>query len=329
MAMISQPESKEQILSAFQKLLTEKKKHESKVSTKGEEAEKEKNKELIEVAATYTVDSIVNGMASLQLNFGSIINEVSERLTTEITKLDELKRAISIENQHLEKLQQIRLVADALHILTQEHQEKLKTLENQATLQKEAIEKEQTQLRKTWEKEQAEFEIAVAEEQELLIKQRNQQEADYEYEVERLRKMELDSYEQFKRQQERSLSEENKEKEKDWLEREKVLQANQAEFEENEKKIASFEEELKKAYIKAKEDAIKEADREAKVKTDLLEKDWESTQQGYDLKIASLESTIERQNEQINNLMAQLQEVTKQAQELAMRAFQSSSKQAQ
>jgi len=324
MATSSQPESKEQILSAFQKLLAEKKKHESKVSTKGEEAEKEKNKELIELASTYTVDSIVNGMASLQLNFGGIIHDVSSRLTTEVAKLDELKRSIAIETDRLDNLRQIRLVADALHILNQEHQEILATLENQAKLQTETIEKEKTQLRKAWSKEQADFEVAVAEENELLVKQREQEQADYAYELERLRKVEIDEYEEAKRQQERSLSEENKEKEKDWKQREKFLQANQAEFEENEQKIAGFEEELKQAYIKAKEDAIKEADRDAKVKADLLEKDWEATQQGYDLKVASLEGTIERQNEQINNLMAQLQEVTQQAQQLAMRAFQSS-----
>lgn len=328
MAIISQPETKEQILSAFQKLLAEKKKNESKVYTKEEEAKKEKNQELIEVAANYTVDSIVNGMAALQLNFGSAIHDLSERLSTEVSKLDELKQAIAIENQHLENLQQIRLVADALHILNQEHQEKLQTLESQATLQKETIEKEKNQLRKAWEKEQAEFTLSVTEENELLVKQRTQEKADYDYEIDRLRKVELDRYEQAKREQERTLKEQNQEKEKDWQEREKYLTDHQAEFAENEKKIAGFEEELKKAYIKAKEEAIKEAEREAKVKTDLFEKDWESTQQGYDLKVASLEATISRQNEQINNLIAQLQEATKQAQELAMKAFQSSSKDA-
>ena len=324
MAIISQPETKEQILSAFQKLLAEKKKNESKVYTKEEAAKKEKNQELIEVAATYTVDSIVNGMASLQLNFGSIIHDLSARLSTEFSKLDELKQAIAIEKQHLENLQQIRLVADALHILNQEHQEKLQTLENQAALQKKVIEKEKNQLRKAWEKEQAEFELSVAEENELLLKQRAQEKADYDYEMERLRKVEMDRYEETKRQQQRSLKEQNEEKEKDWQVREKYLEDNQAEFAENENKIAGFEEELKKAYIKAKEEAIKEAEREAKVKTDLFEKEWESTQQGYDLKVTSLEATIQRQNEQINNLIAQLQEATKQAQELAMKAFQSS-----
>ncbi len=328
MAIISQPETKEQILSAFQKLLAEKKKNESKVYTKEEEAKKEKNQELIEVAANYTVDSIVNGMAALQLNFGSAIHDLSERLSTEVSKLDELKQAIAIENQHLENLQQIRLVADALHILNQEHQEKLQTLESQAALQKETIDKEKTQLRKAWEKEQAEFALSVTEEDELLVKQRTQEKADYDYEIDRLRKVELDRYEQAKREQERTLKEQNQEKEKDWQQREKYLTDHQAEFAENEKKIAGFEEELKKAYIKAKEEAIKEAEREAKVKTDLFEKEWESTQQGYDLKVASLEATIQRQNEQMNNLIAQLQEATKQAQELAMKAFQSSAKDA-
>jgi hypothetical protein len=328
MAIISQPETKEQILSGFQKLLAEKKKNESKVYTKEEEAKKEKNQELIEVAANYTVDSIVNGMAALQLNFGSAIHDLSERLSTEVSKLDELKQAIAIENQHLENLQQIRLVADALHILNQEHQEKLQTLESQAALHKETIDKEKTQLRKSWEKEQAEFALSVTEEDELLVKQRTQEKADYDYEIDRLRKVELDRYEQAKREQERTLKEQNQEKEKDWQQREKYLTDHQAEFAENEKKIAGFEEELKKAYIKAKEEAIKEAEREAKVKTDLFEKEWESTQQGYDLKVASLEATIQRQNEQMNNLIAQLQEATKQAQELAMKAFQSSAKDA-
>lgn len=326
MAIISQPETKEQILSAFQKLLAEKKKNESKVYTKEEEAKKEKNQALIEVATTYTVDNIINGMAALQLDFGSIIHDLSARLSTEVSKLDELKQAIAIEKQHLENLQQIRLVADALHILNQEHQEKLLTLENQANLEKELISKEKTQLRKAWEQEQREFELFVAEKNELLLKQRAQEKADYDYEVQRLRQVELDLYEATKRQQQRELKEQNDLKEKEWRSREKYLQDHQAEFAENENKIAGFEQQLKQAYIKAKEEAIKEAEREAKVKTDLLEKDWEATQQGYDLKLASLEGTIQRQNEEINNLIAQLQAATKQAQELAMKAFQYTSK---
>jgi len=62
MSQATPKDSKEQILKAFRQLLAEQKQIESKVATKEEEAEKEKNKELLEVASTYTVDSIVNGM---------------------------------------------------------------------------------------------------------------------------------------------------------------------------------------------------------------------------------------------------------------------------
>jgi hypothetical protein len=50
-------DSKTKILEAFQRLIAEKQKIDSKVATKEEEAEKEKNKKITEIASTYTVDS--------------------------------------------------------------------------------------------------------------------------------------------------------------------------------------------------------------------------------------------------------------------------------
>lgn len=100
-----------------------KKKLESKIATKQEEADKAKSQEILQAASAYTVDSIVKGLADLQLEFGSILNALSEKLAQENSKLDELNRAIEIETQRLQELQQIRVVADTLDILSQEHQE--------------------------------------------------------------------------------------------------------------------------------------------------------------------------------------------------------------
>jgi hypothetical protein len=146
--MVATKDTKDQIYKAFQQILTEKKKIESRIATKEEEAEKEKNKQVLEVASTYTIDSIVKGLADLQLEFGNIINGLSEKLDRESSKLDELKRGIDVENQHLQELQQIRVVADALHLLTQEHQENLKTLEENTANEREALEKDIAEKRK-------------------------------------------------------------------------------------------------------------------------------------------------------------------------------------
>ncbi len=313
--------SKAKILQNFQQILAENKKIESKVETKEQEAEKAKNKQLLEVASTYTIDSIVKGLADLQLDFGSVINGLSEKLSAESSKLDELKRGIEIETAQLQQLQQIRVVADALYILTQEHQEKITALEQSAASQREVIEKDTIQKRKVWEKEQQEFDTTFEERSTLIIKERQQETADYRYELDRSRKVETDEYEETKRKLERELQQSTREKEKNWVEREKVLSDNQAEFAKNQTKASGFEEELKQAHVKAKEEAIQEVSREAKVKADLVDKEWEGTKQGYELKVQSLQQTIGRQAEQIAEISAQLQATMKQAQDLAMKAF--------
>jgi hypothetical protein len=60
-------DSKQQLVQAFQLIRTERRKLESKIATKQEEAEKAKNQEILTAASTYTVDSIVKGLADLQL----------------------------------------------------------------------------------------------------------------------------------------------------------------------------------------------------------------------------------------------------------------------
>lgn len=323
--MVATKDSKEQIFKAFEKILADRKKIDSKIATKEEEAEKAKNTQILAVASTYTIDSIVKGLADLQLEFGGIVNKLTEKLTTEACKLDELKRAIDIETKHLQELQQIRVVADVLHLFTQAHQEDLKALDQKATDHREAIAKDTAQKQALWEKEQAEFASKIQEQNQLLTQERQQQEADYQYELERERKIETDDYEELKRIQERELQEANQEKEKLWSEREKILAEHQPLLEEYQKKVEGFPAELDEAAKKAREEAIKEVHQDAKIKSELLEKEWESTKQGYEFKIQSLEQNIQRQTEQIANITTQLQEALKQSQTLAMRAFDSSS----
>ncbi|MEM8640610.1 MAG: hypothetical protein AAGG51_17600 [Cyanobacteria bacterium P01_G01_bin.54] len=316
--------SKTEILKAFERLLHERDRRPPQVATKEEEAEQQQNSALLERVATYTVDQIVNGTAALQLEFGEAIQTLAERLQGETDKLDELKKAIAVETRHLEQLQQIQIVADALYILRQEHTAKLQTLTDTTTEQREAITKAATQTRKLWQKEHAEFETRQTEALALRDRQREQETTDYAYEMERARRIAQDEYEEQERQQTRELAEQNATKEKDWTEREQELQAHAEEFSEHQTQIEGFEEQLKATFEAAKVEAIREADRDAKVKSDLQEKAWTAEEQGYDLRLNSLEATIERQIAQIAELTEQLQAATQQAQSLAMQAFPSS-----
>jgi hypothetical protein len=325
MTQVAGKDGKAKILEDFQKIIAERQKIESRVATKEEEAEKEQNKLVVAAVSQYTVDSIVRGLADLQLEFGGVVNGLSTRLTTETTKLDELKKAIAVETRHLDELKQTRVVADALHILTQEHQENLRLLEERLQRDRESLEKDLTETRKTWQREQEEFDIALNESNEVLSRERQRQEADYEYEIVRSRKIATDEFEETKRQIEQEIQQTTQVKEKQWTERERILSDNQTLLTEYQNKIATILTELDEAIKKSREEGIREANPEAKVKADLFEKEWESSKQGYDLQIQALEAKIQRQTEQITEISTQLQTTLRQSQELAMRAFQTSS----
>ncbi len=314
--------SKEQIMSALQQLLKQKQVDESEIETKEQIAEKEKNQGLLSKVADYTVDNIVNRMAKVQLDFSSLTQEIAKRLETESEVVTELKKAIQVEQDKLVELRQVRLVADALYILRQEHEEKTRFLENQIEQEKSQILEQQENNRKMWAREEAEFATLIEESQELLRRQREQQESDYSYQVEVERKRETDEYEETKRIQERELRLANQEKNKRWEEREAILAEQEEEFEANQEKIASFEETITTEVNKARGEAIKEATKDAQVRGELIEKEWEGTKQGFEFTITSLENTISRQNEEIEAIMKQLENATTQAQNLALRAFQ-------
>ncbi len=326
MTIAASKDGKQQLMQAFQQILVERKKLESKIATKLEVADKVKNKQILEVASTYTVDSIVKSLADLQLEFGSIVNSLSDKLGKENSKLDELNRAIEVETQYLQELQQIRTVADTVDILTQEHREKLRILEQDSISKRETLEKEIAQTRKDWQKEQTQYDEVVQAENELLLKQRQQETEEYQYKLENTRKINADAYEAKKRNLEREVLESTQDKDKSWAEREKMLKDNQPLFAEYQKKVAAFPVELEEAVKKAREEAIKETSQKAKVEADLFEKEWEATKQSYELKIRSLEETIQKQVEQIDGISVQLQATLKQAQDLAMRAFDGSAK---
>ncbi|MEL6929931.1 MAG: hypothetical protein AAFO95_15000 [Cyanobacteria bacterium J06600_6] len=322
MSLTNVKEDREEIVIAFNQLLKRYQQNQSRIATKEEEVAKVKNRALVAKTVDYTVDNIVNGMASLQLVFGNVVGELAERLANESYKLEELKKAIAVEREHLERLEQVRLVADTIYILDQEQEAKTATLTADTAKNKAQINQEIITTQQKWQIEQAEFQSKAEETSASFVQKRAREAADYEYELERQRTIEQDEYETDRRLQEIAIAELETAKNKDWSEREKYLQSHKREFTEHQEAIAGFETKLNEEYNQAKGKAIKEADGKHKVAAELKEKEWSATKQGYELKIASLTTVVEHQTEQIGEIAAQLQEVNTQAQNLAMQAFQ-------
>jgi hypothetical protein len=154
-------------------------------------------------------------------------------------------------------------------------------------------------------------------------KERQQKEADYQYELERTRKREADEYAARKIALERQIAEENITREADWIEREKVLAEQKDTLERYRTLAASYPKELEEATEKARQEAVNEVHEEAKVQAELFEKEHAASKKVYELQVTSLQETIDRQANQIEQLSIQLQAALKQVQDLAAKAVTS------
>jgi hypothetical protein len=318
---MAQKTDKDQILQDFQRLLAERQELASQITTREEAAQREKDKEVVSVASHFTAESIVKGLADLQLAFDRTIEEAANTLLAEASKLEQTRRAIEIETRHLNELSNITVAANALDILIQEGKDKAWTFEEWATQQREDLAQEVAAKRQAWQKEQEDHQSAVSEYEESLHKERELDEADFGYKTERQRKIEMDEYKATRRAREREIAETEREKQKQWSEREKAIAERSQERQEYRARVEAFSQELTGATPKARESAMQAASDEAQVKTDLFKKEIEANKRVRELEIQALEATVARQAEQVAALSAQLQEAVQRAQDLAARAI--------
>lgn len=319
-------QSKEEVMRSFESLLAERKALMAKITTKEEAAKKEENKELVSVASNYTSNSIVTGLAELQLSLGNSVEELALQLQGELSKLEELKAAIKVEKETLKYVQDSKVAADALHILTQEQDAQKKSFEEDTALQYKRLEEEISEQSYNWEKEQGEFDFSVKEYTDNLKKERDKELADYEYELERTYKIEADEYADTKKYLERDLNSKAKEKNRDWTQRRKVLEENQEQLQKFKQRVDNFDNELKEASNKARENAIKDVSRKSKVAAELKAKEVEGSKKVHEMQVKALEETIVKNNEQIEKLSAELKDALSQVQSLSLTALENTIK---
>ncbi len=318
-------ESKEQILESYDNLVRDRRVLQQRVSLKGDEAQQVKDRETARKAALYTVDSIVKGLADLQLDFGRKIESLAVEIKAESDKVGQLKRAIEVETRNLSELKNVKLAANATLIRDQEMAQRAKEAQARIDEKLKAFEEEVSKQREAWTREQEEYEAALAEYASRQEKDRSQEKEEHEYARERQAKLEADGYTQKKRDLERELADRRARSEKDWAAREAALSLKSAEHAENLVKIEAFPTELEKAVNDAREDAIKKTLADAKIDAELSEKEIAASTQVFELKIESLEKVIAEQTEQIQLLMERLKVALDRSQNLAVKAIEKTS----
>lgn len=331
--------TKTEILSAFEELLKEKKALELQLLAAPAEAPRNgkslpapptpeppaaKSDSAAAIAPQQKMESIIEGLNRLQLSFGGAASDLSEKLTLEVFKLQEIQQAVAEETQQLETLHGLTADDRDLDALIQEYEDSSKTFNEELRQRQETLSQEITQARKAWLKEQEEHRRTVKERNEALTKNQRRDVEEYSYTLNLDRKLSNDEYEQAKNQRYRELEETQQMQEKLWAEREKGIRDRETQFAELKAKVEAMPKDLETALKRAKEEGKGIANQQAKVKADLAAKDMEGQKRTYDLRIESLLETIETQNARIQNLSRQLDGALKQVQDLAVKAIEGS-----
>ena len=325
MTSVNTPMSRDDVLKTFAPLLQSFGQGPAQVATKAEAAEQAKAREIVERAASYTVESIIKSLAELQVSLGGAIDSLAEKLEQEASKLGELRHALTSEGRRLHELRNIRVAAEALEILIQDHAKKAKALDDKATSERQELDDKVGKQRDAWAREQADRAAALAESEANLAKERRAREEQYTYELERQRKLGADEYAEKKRLLDRGLAESAAAKGKNWGEREQVLAAAAGEIEALRTRVEGLPRQLEEEGKKARERAIGRVTAEAKHDAELLEKESAANIQVFELKIHSIEERIARQVAQIADLQKQLVTALEQTQILAQKAIEGTS----
>lgn len=290
-------------------------------------SEKKEAKEKEEAAAPSppVMERIIESLSQLRSGFGNAISELSSKLVGEASELAELQRTIQQETQQLETLHDLEIGDDTLNALIQEYIETAKKIEEEAKQRREDFEQEMQEKKKVWQREQDEHGRLIKERNESAKETLQREEAEYKYTLELQRKSENEEYDLQQKKLHKELERLEEAKKKEWAEREKNIAAQEQEIEEYRSRVEGFPKELETAIKKAKGEGAEAAAREIKAKTDLREKEVEGEQRIYELKISSLEGIIENQLQQIQDLSAKLDAISKQSQNLALKAIEGAS----
>lgn len=331
----SDKNTKAQILEAYEELLQERRTLESQLKQLQKEttnqpaiaADKKINQpvttmnqpQVVQDRMVSTIDSIVK----LQSGFGSAVSELSEKLTSEAAKLEELQGFVAEATQQLEELHALEeITEDTLDTLIQSYEDNSKTFQEELAQRRETLEQELQELSKTWEKEQDEHKRFIKERNEEQGKLHQRDAQEYEYELALQRSLNNEEYEQTQNGLYKQLEEAKQEQQKQWTEREKAISEREKQFDELKSKVDAFEKDKEAAIKKAKEEGKGIANYQVKVKADLQNKELEGNKHFYELRIQSLEQAIQSSEIRIQNLSKQLDAALKQVQDLAVKAIE-------
>lgn len=272
-----------------------------------------------------SISDIVGRLQALTASIGESSSSLQSNLTVEATTLTRLRSEAEGLIAQLGSLHGLEVSAETLDTLIRQYHETSEAVEAELAEKRKASDKDMSAAKAAWKREQDEHAREAKEAAATLKKSRQRDAAEYKYDTEQQHKQEGDTAEQARKRFGEELAALEEGKRSEWAEREKAIAEREHELRELTAKNSAFEGELEAATKKAEQEGTGIAKRQTKSQADLKKKDNEAVQRVWELKVRSLEETLAKQDQQIEELSRQLESARKQTTELAVKAIDGAS----
>jgi len=276
-------------------------------------------------ATSASIETIIADLKGVRARLGESVGTLQQQLLSEATRLQALRSEAEEHTTHLKALHGIAVEDETLRTLVRKYQETSKTADESYAARKHSLEGELEGKKAAWRKEQEERARAGKEAEDAAVKARKREVDEYGYETERSHKTDADALAQTRKSSQAELDLAKEQHERRWADREHDVAKREQEYAELKAKAAAAPKELEAAIAKADAEGTGIAKRQAKIAADLQQKTHDGKRRVYELRVAALDETIAKQNEQINELSKQLATALKQAQDLAIKAIDGAS----
>jgi hypothetical protein len=332
---INSKSSKAEILAAYKELEKQKKvleaeiKQQSNVAASSHGVSASKPEEVKTATGQTTnpdLTKTIQSLEKIQGSFGGAVSNLSEQLIAEATELEAVKIAIAAETQDLENLHQLTDIDEStIDFLLDQYQASSKKFTAEYEQQQRTDCQELDDLKQRWSKEQQAHDKLVANRNEDYGKNRQREQAEYQYNLELGRDLDESEHAQLQKLKQQELAEILQQIEQQWQQQEAEIAQQEQEYATAAAKVIAFESELENKIKQGTEEGKGIGAYQAKVKTDLREREIEGERQNYQLRIESLEQTIRHQATRVEKLSQQLDSSLQQVQNLAVKAIEGTS----
>ncbi|MFW6248452.1 MAG: hypothetical protein ACOC4J_01630 [Bacteroidota bacterium] len=332
---ISLKNTKQQILDAYNDLLSKIK--EKKAEEPKKVQEMKRNEVTLKKAADLSGEGIMKDLTNLKSNISTTLDTLSDKLLTRYKTFEELEEAIQLEKKNLEEMYQLTAETDSLAAMLNAQKETKREFEMSMQEQKQAFEslmkerkadfeKEMAEQKAAWTKLKQNTETTEAEAADKRKKEREREEEEYQYALKLSRKKDTDLYEEKKQKLEKELEEKRLLFEKEFAQREELIKRSEAELQDLRMKSENFPAEMENAVQTAIKDTTEKLQMQYDFNKELVEKQHQGEVklkdqiiQTLQVKVKDLEAQLKESSQKTTNA-----EIT--VKDIAIKAIESSSK---